>query len=580
MDAQAAARISQLDQVLKSPALSGYQNLARVRNDVAILLQNRATLQVQSGTFSSGSRSVTLCYLTGVLPITYKGATYNIPVTIYLDPGYPQCAPRCFVTPTSGMALQPNQEKVDSGGMVYHPYLTAWNGRSSSLVETVNVMSQIFTEKPPVYSVAAAAPKAAQAQPVAQAQPAPQKPWEAQPVMQQGQPTPAAQPAAAKAAPAGPFSGLKGFVNDMSFAVMGASHPQARWACPACEEWNKGARRFCNGCGREQGNAPVVHVQELLQREAEASATQVRWVCPGCDEYNKPHRAVCNGCQRARPDHVAKVDASPTAQAAPVPASMPVAVARPVSASVAKAVAPAAPSPAAPASSGPVLAEADISNREKLEKALGSRAAARWNAVVQPITDDMAAQLQKQAALEATSTTLQDEVNRLGDATKQSQNAIADLWEQEGVLREFIKEHGSSEEVKPAESLRTALTPNMEHVLDFVSEELALDEYLASLDELLAQKKVSLQDYMAETRDVSRRQFMCQANRKKAMGLLQPTPAPAKEEAPAPIAQPAPEPVQPATGIQAVPVAVAHATPVAAVAPQGAPVARRQLVPA
>mmetsp|Transcript_46780 Transcript_46780/g.85624 ORF Transcript_46780/g.85624 Transcript_46780/m.85624 type:complete len:503 (+) Transcript_46780:69-1577(+) len=502
MDAQAAARISQLDQVLKSPALSGYQNLARVRNDVAILLQNRATLQVQSGTFSSGSRSVTLCYLTGVLPITYKGATYNIPVTIYLDPGYPQCAPRCFVTPTSGMALQPNQEKVDSGGMVYHPYLTAWNGRSSSLVETVNVMSQIFTEKPPVYSVAAAAPKAAQAQPVAQAQPAPQKPWEAQPVMQQGQPTPAAQPAAAKAAPAGPFSGLKGFVNDMSFAVMGASHPQA------------------------------------------------------------------------------KVDASPTAQAAPVPASMPVAVARPVSASVAKAVAPAAPSPAAPASSGPVLAEADISNREKLEKALGSRAAARWNAVVQPITDDMAAQLQKQAALEATSTTLQDEVNRLGDATKQSQNAIADLWEQEGVLREFIKEHGSSEEVKPAESLRTALTPNMEHVLDFVSEELALDEYLASLDELLAQKKVSLQDYMAETRDVSRRQFMCQANRKKAMGLLQPTPAPAKEEAPAPIAQPAPEPVQPATGIQAVPVAVAHATPVAAVAPQGAPVARRQLVPA
>mmetsp|Transcript_37474 Transcript_37474/g.86430 ORF Transcript_37474/g.86430 Transcript_37474/m.86430 type:complete len:268 (-) Transcript_37474:82-885(-) len=255
-------------------------------------------------------------------------------------------------------------------------------------------------------------------------------------------------------------------------------------------------------------------------------------------------------------------------------ATMPVAVARPVSVPVAKAMPTAAPTPAAASASGPVLAEADISNREKLEKALGSRASSRWNTVVQPLAADMNAQMEKQTELEKTSTRLQNEVKRLGDATKETQHSIADLWEQEGVLREFLKDHGSLIAGKPAESLRTALTPNMEHVLDFISEELALDEYLQSLDELLAQKKIRLQDYMAETRDVSRRQFICQANRRKAMRLLQPPEAPVREEAPD-TAPAKPMPVQPAAGIQAVPIAVAHATPV-----QGAPVARRQLVPA
>lgn len=154
LDAPAAARIAKLDEVLRNLP-SQYSNRGRLRTDVADLLRTCATLQPSLQTFSSGGRSVTLFYLSGVMPICYNSSTYNIPVTVYFDPPFPAQAPRVFVTPTSGMAVRPNHANVDAGGMVYIPYLTNWNARST-LAEMIATIASVFSAAPPVYATAGA----------------------------------------------------------------------------------------------------------------------------------------------------------------------------------------------------------------------------------------------------------------------------------------------------------------------------------------------------------------------------------------------------------------------------------------
>mmetsp|Transcript_1827 Transcript_1827/g.3458 ORF Transcript_1827/g.3458 Transcript_1827/m.3458 type:complete len:602 (-) Transcript_1827:23-1828(-) len=133
-----------------------YEDNSRLLSDLKALFRHVVTLLPQKGTFSSGGRSVTLFYLVGVLPISYKGNTYNIPVTFYFDPPYPKTAPRCFVTPTADMAIKSGHQNVEPGGMIYMPYLSNWSP-SSSLIVLVREITSIFESNPPVYSTAHAA---------------------------------------------------------------------------------------------------------------------------------------------------------------------------------------------------------------------------------------------------------------------------------------------------------------------------------------------------------------------------------------------------------------------------------------
>jgi len=151
---QSAARLAKLEEVL-SQLPPRYSDKRRLRNDVAALLRQCQTLQPVVGTFSGNGRQVCLFYLHGVLPINYNGAAYNIPVTIYFDDHYPRGPPRCFVTPSKGMALKPQHSMVDSGGMVYLPYLSNWN-QHSSLTELTGLITSAFSSAPPVYATAQA----------------------------------------------------------------------------------------------------------------------------------------------------------------------------------------------------------------------------------------------------------------------------------------------------------------------------------------------------------------------------------------------------------------------------------------
>jgi len=153
-------RIAKLDQVLQTVPYQ-YENRAALRNHVVNLLQSTPTLVPAAQEFRSPGKTATLFYLGGVLPINYKGATYNIPVTIYFDPPYPRGPPRCFVTPSGSMALKQPHPNVDAGGMITVPYLNSWNQRSL-LTELIPAVGAVFSQNPPVYSTQ---PAAAPAQP-------------------------------------------------------------------------------------------------------------------------------------------------------------------------------------------------------------------------------------------------------------------------------------------------------------------------------------------------------------------------------------------------------------------------------
>ena len=157
-----------------------YSNVARLRQDIQVLFYNLTnnSLRPNVGVFqTAASGSITLFYLSGVVPITYMGNNYNIPVTIYFDPPYPNQPPRVFVTPTSDMVIKPNHRSVDMNGRVYLPQLTNWSPYTSNLVELVGILSSVFSGEPPVNSKKPPpAPVVVPAQPVASSR---QQPLEA-----------------------------------------------------------------------------------------------------------------------------------------------------------------------------------------------------------------------------------------------------------------------------------------------------------------------------------------------------------------------------------------------------------------
>eukprot|EP00451_Oxyrrhis_marina_P016957 CAMPEP_0204315026 /NCGR_PEP_ID=MMETSP0469-20131031/4577_1 /ASSEMBLY_ACC=CAM_ASM_000384 /TAXON_ID=2969 /ORGANISM="Oxyrrhis marina" /LENGTH=543 /DNA_ID=CAMNT_0051295611 /DNA_START=1 /DNA_END=1632 /DNA_ORIENTATION=+ len=93
--------------------------------------------------------------LSGTVPINYRGAQYNIPVTLYLDPPYPSTPPRVFVTPTGDMGIKDKHPAVGDHGMIWLSYLDEWrplDRDNSNLVELVTIIIGEFSKRPPVYA--------------------------------------------------------------------------------------------------------------------------------------------------------------------------------------------------------------------------------------------------------------------------------------------------------------------------------------------------------------------------------------------------------------------------------------------
>lgn len=87
-------------------------------------------------------RSQLLLNLVGTLPVTFRGATYQIPLKIWLLHEYPKQPPMVFVNPTRDMLIRPGNH-VDPSGRCYHPYLANWVNYSDVCLET-NLISDHY----------------------------------------------------------------------------------------------------------------------------------------------------------------------------------------------------------------------------------------------------------------------------------------------------------------------------------------------------------------------------------------------------------------------------------------------------
>lgn len=465
MDAGAAGRIAKLDEVLRGVPFQ-YAHKDRLRSDVASLLTSCATLTPRTETFSRGGQSVTLFHLYGTLPISYRGSTYNIPVTFYFDPPYPHQAPRCFVTPTPGMALKPNHHHVDERGMIHLPYLAVWNA-TSSLAELVQFIASVFSEQPPVYATSTTPPPPVEA---------------------------AARPVAKAVQPQGIVGGIA------SGIAQAAAQP-----------------------------VPVRPAVPPVAVRGGVAATPVQ-ATPGTSSWPE-----VDPLELQRRDHKALAD------------------------EVAKLIEERWPSILEP------LAKEASEEAERLEK------------------------MRRDMPLES----LAKELERLQEQERELLQKETELREIEEGLRTFIEANEGRE--VDADELRESLDVETQQVLDHLAEEHAHEELLPALDELLAEKKITVTDWLREVRDVSRRQFMCRVARQKAVktvegiarGELTPTavPTPAVARLPAaavvaaaaasapPIAA-APQPTAPTPVAQApalAPLPAAAAPPPAALATREAP---------
>lgn len=387
MDAETLKRIAKLDDVLKQLPRE-YQNQPRLRHDVATLLKTCSTLQPQVASFSAGGRCATFFYLSGVLPIAYDGSTYNIPVTIYFDPPYPTVAPRCFVTPTSGMAFKQGHQYVDSGGMVYVPALSNWNQRASSLYDLVASMTRVFSESPPVYALASGAA-----------------------VSSEG-------------------GGLSSLLGGLFSSITPAK------------------------------------------------------AAPAQSQYVPPYVA-----QPVRP----------TVTAQPVAATV---------------------------VATPVVARPKVSAKEAAVKSVTEKARHQWPVVLRPIVDEVNSQLKKKVELKELSEHVEAEIASLRQDTARNAQHEAELKAMENELRTVVQ--ACSEDLPDADRLLETLDDESFQVLDSLAEEMALEEFLVALDELLSAGRLGIEDFLREVRDVSRRQFMCRLQRQKAAdcvasGLVSPS---------------------------------------------------------
>eukprot|EP00592_Proboscia_alata_P010014 CAMPEP_0194358718 /NCGR_PEP_ID=MMETSP0174-20130528/5885_1 /TAXON_ID=216777 /ORGANISM="Proboscia alata, Strain PI-D3" /LENGTH=379 /DNA_ID=CAMNT_0039129169 /DNA_START=35 /DNA_END=1174 /DNA_ORIENTATION=- len=132
-----------------------YRDPSRLINDGNKLIRSNEgkalKAKVSSITLNDGTSHGSVLTFAGTIGMRYKGFTYNVPIEIFIPPGYPIRPPLCFVRPIEGMALKENHRNVGPDGMVYMPFLNQWGPHTSTLREMIVVMGLIFGEDPPVF---------------------------------------------------------------------------------------------------------------------------------------------------------------------------------------------------------------------------------------------------------------------------------------------------------------------------------------------------------------------------------------------------------------------------------------------
>ncbi|KAG8941347.1 hypothetical protein FRC04_004593 [Tulasnella sp. 424] len=145
---------SALTQQWLRQVIGPYNDRDRVFTDVDRVLGALSSLRPKTDvyTFDDGRQQLLLC-IHGLIPITFRQATYNIPVAIWITLNYPKEPPIAYVVPTSDMLVKPSQE-VDLSGRCNTEYLQNWARKSEgcTLGGLVESMQEAFSRGPPVYA--------------------------------------------------------------------------------------------------------------------------------------------------------------------------------------------------------------------------------------------------------------------------------------------------------------------------------------------------------------------------------------------------------------------------------------------
>ncbi|KAF8311247.1 UEV-domain-containing protein [Clavulina sp. PMI_390] len=131
-----------------------YRGKDRVYADVDAALASYRSLKPKTDayTYDDGRMQSLLC-IHGLLPITFRGASYNIPIACWLPLEYPKAAPLAYVVPTADMLVR-SSDDVEVSGLCKFEYLVKWPSKPEgcSIRGLLEVMQDHFSRQPPVYA--------------------------------------------------------------------------------------------------------------------------------------------------------------------------------------------------------------------------------------------------------------------------------------------------------------------------------------------------------------------------------------------------------------------------------------------
>ncbi|KAG2368509.1 UEV domain-containing protein [Suillus spraguei] len=134
--------------------VTSYAQKDRVLLDFDTALTRFTTLRPKSDvyTYDDGRTQLLLC-LHGVLPISFRGASYNIPIAVWVTREYPRQPPIVYVVPTQDMLVRPSKH-VDVSGRCKVEYIQHWEKKSEAchLSALLEALQQEFSRGPPVYA--------------------------------------------------------------------------------------------------------------------------------------------------------------------------------------------------------------------------------------------------------------------------------------------------------------------------------------------------------------------------------------------------------------------------------------------
>ncbi|KAG8820153.1 hypothetical protein FRC19_009097 [Serendipita sp. 401] len=131
-----------------------YLHANLVYNDVDSALESHPSVRPKTDvyTYDDGRTELLLC-VHGLLPISFRGASYNIPISVWLPQEYPKAVPIVYVVPTSDMLVRASKS-VDPSGRCNFPYMENWERKSETcnLRELLDIMQEHFSREPPLYA--------------------------------------------------------------------------------------------------------------------------------------------------------------------------------------------------------------------------------------------------------------------------------------------------------------------------------------------------------------------------------------------------------------------------------------------